>query len=113
MLSGPVRRGTVPSGLVTSAWPQEREVSSRDGLGDARRPRLALDVALVPEREGEQAPELARKVLAAGDVRVDQRVHRLGAEEALAAQRVGRQRVVRERLELPAQPRGCRDREAA
>src|SRR5712691_1168878 len=77
------------------------------------RRRLLLDVALVPQREGEQAPELPAPVLHACDVLVEQTRHRLRLEEPLRAQRRGRERRAGERLELPAQP-GCGwDREAA
>src|SRR5205809_1144319 len=79
----------------------------------AQERRLLLDVALVPEREREQAPELAAPVLRAGDVLVEQPGHRRRLEEALRAQGVRRQRRARERLELAAEPRGRRDREAA
>ena len=49
----------------------------------------ALDVALVPEREREQPPELPAQVLAAGDVLVEQPRDRRRVEEALAPQRAG------------------------
>ena len=58
----------------------------------------ALDVALVPEREREQAPELAREVLAAGDVIVEHARDGRRLQEALAAEHVGRERLARERL---------------
>ena len=57
---------------------------------------------LVPEREREQAPELAREILLPGDVAVDQRAHRLRPEEALAVERVGAERVAREGFQLAA-----------
>src|SRR5215471_2657641 len=75
--------------------------------------RLLLDMPLVPEREGEQPPELAAPVLPAGSVLVDEARYWLGLEEALALQVLRRQRLARERLEVAAQPRRCRDREAA
>jgi hypothetical protein len=70
-----------------------------------------LYVLLVPEREREQAPQLAAPVLLSGDVLVEEALHRLVGEEALAAQDVRRQRVAREGLELPGQPGGGGNRE--
>ncbi len=70
-------------------------------------------MSLVPEREREQPPELAAQVLAARDVVVDQPGHGLGPEVALAPQRLGRERLAREGLEVAAQPCRGRDREAA
>src|SRR5207248_9229571 len=75
--------------------------------------RLLLDVPLVPEREGEQPPQLTAPVPPTRDVLVDQPRDRLRLEEALAVQVLGRQRGARERLQLAAQPGGGRDREAA
>src|SRR5438132_5197052 len=77
------------------------------------RRRLALDVALVPEREREQPPQLPAEIIAAGDVVVDHPPHRSRVEEPLPPQGVGRQGVPRERLELTAQPRGRGNREAS
>src|SRR6185503_187531 len=79
----------------------------------AQRAWLALDLALVPEGEGEQPPELARQVFFARNVAVDQRRHRSGPEEPLAPERVGAQRLAGKRLELASQPRRRGDREAA
>src|SRR5207247_1457114 len=73
----------------------------------------SLDVPLVPEREGEQTPELTAAILAAGDMIVEQTLHDLGAEEALAVQRRARERLPRERLELAPEPGGRRNRKAA
>src|SRR5207237_1168777 len=87
-----------------------------DDLGQARlaeRPRRLLDVALVPEGEGEEAPELPASILPSGDVLVDEPRDHLRREEPVPPQRVGRQRVPSERLELSAQPGRRRDREAA
>src|SRR5439155_14330788 len=70
------------------------------------------DVALVPERECEQAPELAREVFLARHVPVEQAADGLRAEEALSPNGLGRQRLPRERLQLSPQPGGGRDREA-
>src|SRR4051794_21902905 len=75
--------------------------------------RLLLDVALVPEREREKAPQLPAPVLRAGDVLVDVPVDDARLEEALRAQRLRREGRARERLELSSQPGGGRDREAA
>ena len=70
-------------------------------------------MSLVPEREREQAPELAREVLPSRDVRVDQTLDRLRTEEPLALERGRRERLAGEALEVAAQP-GCgRDREPA
>ena len=52
--------------------------------GLSHRAGPALDVALVPEREGEQPPELAAQVLPARHVVVEQAPHRLRPEVALA-----------------------------
>ena len=66
-----------------------------------------------PQLEAEQPPQRPRVVLAAALVLVEQPRHLGGAEEAVPAQRVGRQHVARERAQLAAQPRRGRDREAA
>src|SRR5206468_8148865 len=90
--------------------------SRRHRLGEAQPAHgagSALDVPLVPEREREQAPELAAQILASGDVVVEQARHRLRPEEALTAQRLGREDVACERLELAAEPRRGGNREAA
>src|SRR6185312_10244861 len=47
----------------------------------AERRRLLLDMALVPEREGEQPPQLATPVLRARDMLVQQARHRRRLEE--------------------------------
>src|SRR6266545_7785877 len=73
----------------------------------------SLDVALVPEREREQSPELAAPVLPARDVLVEEESHGLVAEEAVSAQHICGERVARERLELAGEPRGGRNRETA
>src|SRR5581483_723947 len=73
--------------------------------------RLLLDVALVPEREREQAPQLPAVVLAARDVGVDQSAHDLRPEKALPCERVCRQSLPCEGRELPAEPCRGRDRE--
>src|SRR5512146_2323678 len=70
-------------------------------------------MVLVPEREGEQPPQLARQVLFPGDVGVEQARDRLRPEKALPAHRLRRKRLARERLEVAPEPRGRRDREAA
>jgi len=70
-------------------------------------------MALVPERESEETPQLAAPVLGAGDVLVEQACHRLRLEKPLGAQRSGRQGRAGERLELAAQPGGGWNREAA
>src|SRR5438045_1065323 len=78
-----------------------RQTSSAERLQAARaeRNRLPLDVALVPEREREQPPQLPREVLAPGDVVVEQARHDTGIEVALAAQGVRGKRLAGERLE--------------
>src|SRR6266511_5714947 len=70
-------------------------------------------MALVPEREREQSPELAAPVLPARDVLVEEASHRLVAEEAMPAQHVCGERVAREGLELAREPRCGRNRETA
>ena len=70
-----------------------------------------LDVALVPERKGEESPQLAAEVLAAGDVVVQHACHGLGPEVALAAKAVRSERLAREGLEVTTQPRRRRYRE--
>ncbi len=70
-------------------------------------------MVLVPEREREQPPELAREIRPAVDVVVEQARHGLRAEEALAVDRVGVQRRSGERLQLAAEPGGGGDRETA
>jgi hypothetical protein len=55
----------------------------------AQRARLSLDVPLVPEREREQPPELAREVLLAAHVPVDHPLHGLRVEEALPPNGLG------------------------
>src|SRR3954462_4319274 len=67
---------------------------------------------LVPQREREQSPELAREVLAARYMGVEDPLHRLGAEVALPSQGLRCERLARERHELAAQPRRRGDREA-
>src|SRR5678815_3103702 len=82
---------TVPSGRARPAGCHEGDMRvwrrASDG-GELRDPQPThgtgrpLEVALVPEREGEQPPELAAQVLAAGDVVVEQPGHRGRPEEA-------------------------------
>ena len=79
----------------------------------AQRARRSLDVRLVPEREREQAPELARQVRAARDVVVEHAPDGGRLEVALPPERLVREDVARERLELAAQPGRGGDREAA
>src|SRR5512133_3613072 len=93
--------------------PVARSVDERLQARLAQGLRLALDVPLVPEREREQPPELARQVLPAGHMAVDQPLDGLGPEETLAAECLLAQRLAGERLELAAQPGRCRNREAA
>ena len=87
--------------------------SSASIRAERERRRLLLDVPLVPEREREQAPELAAPVLAPGDVLVEQARHRLGRKKPCRSSVAGGERLARERLELAAQPRRRGDREAA
>src|SRR6266496_1582095 len=94
---------------LTRAHSSEQRVHA----GGAQERRLLLDVSLVPEREREQAPELPAPVLGTGDVLVEQPQHRLRPEEALAGERVRRERRAREGRELASQPGGGRDREPA
>src|ERR1044072_6713594 len=82
------------------------------GVDRARRARRA---GWMPARgrNGAHAPELAAEVLAAGDVVVDQARRDVRPEEALPAERLRRERVAREPLEVAAQPRCRGNREAA
>src|SRR4051794_3393950 len=96
----PTRHATRPAtGVVThtttSARPNASKAVPRSLMALERRVRRAgrracrrLHPALVPEREGQESPELAAEVLAARHVGVDHRAHRFGPEVALAAQRV-------------------------
>src|SRR5207244_8489195 len=68
---------------------------------------------LVPQRERKQSPELPAPVLISLYVLVEQPRHRLVVEETLPPERVRRQRVACERLELATQPRRGGDREPA
>ena len=70
-------------------------------------------MVLVPEREGEQPPQLPGPVLAARDVLVEDRGHRLRPQVALTAKRLRGERLAREAFQLVAKPRRGRDREAA
>src|SRR6266511_6259532 len=95
---------------------QRRSAPSRDVSGGrdavrAKRARCPLDVRLVPEREGEQAPELAAQVLAAGNVVVEHACNGVGPEIALPLEPLAPERLARERLQLAAEPGGRRDRE--
>src|SRR5262249_60223256 len=72
---------------------------------------LALHVALVPEREREQSPQLTAQILPAGDMLVEQRLHHSRLEESLPPKSLFGQRLACERLELAAQPRRGWDRE--
>src|SRR4051794_37761051 len=88
--------------------------SLRLGGGERRgrgRHGLALE-PVEPQRERHETPELARVVLAACDVLVDEALDRRGLEAALAAQALGPEHLAAERLELAAQPGGRGDREA-
>src|SRR4051794_12745680 len=99
---------------TTSASANARKASRRSGIRrvpvglllDSRRSAILRlhTVALEPQGEGEQAPELAAEILAPGDVRVDERGHRQWAEEPLARERLGRQHLARKRLEVTPQP---------
>src|SRR2546430_9630493 len=105
---------------TTSASATARKASSRSGmasLGPLRNSRRSAifhpdTVALEPQREGEQAPELAAEIVPARDVRVDQRGHRRRIEESLPVECLRREDLARERLEIAPQPGGGRDREA-
>src|SRR5215207_10979194 len=92
VLYGPVLRTLFPPAPHRQRRPRKPRKSCQDPskLLLLYGPRGALDVALVPEREGEQPPELAAEILAARHVVVDQARHGLRAEEALAAKRLGR-----------------------
>src|SRR5207248_6867787 len=82
----------------------------------ARRPqrwRLLHHVALVPERERQQPPQLPAPILRASDVLVEQPRHGPRLEEALRAQCRGREGCAGEGLELAAQPGRGGNREAA
>ena len=79
-------------------------------------PRLAwsiLNVPLVPEREGEQAPQLPAQGPPCRRRVLENALDRAGVEEPLPAERLGRQGVAGERLQLPAKPRCGGNREAA
>src|SRR3954470_583057 len=107
--------GRNTSGCALAVKSTQTLIRRRSG-DDARQrdvARDALDVVLVPERERQQSPQLAREILAAGDVIVEHARDRFGAEEALTPERVARQGLARERLEVAAQPRGCGNGEAA
>src|SRR3954470_4059845 len=67
------------------------------GAGRRRGPDRRLAVEPVePEREAHQPPQLARVVLAAGHVLVDQPLDRSRLEVALAAQAIGAQHLAAE-----------------
>src|SRR5580700_10003336 len=101
---------SLTSGRKTSGWAlavmsiQTFTASGRDEARERRLARDPLDVALEPEREHEQPPELARAVGAPRDVVVDHPLDRLRVEVALPAQRGRGERLAGEGLELAAQP---------
>src|SRR6266511_1248896 len=72
-----------------------------------------LDVRFVPEREGEQAPELAAQVLAAGDVVFEHACDGVGPEVTLPLEPLAPDRLAGERLQLAAEPGRRRNREAS
>src|SRR3954464_13288334 len=83
-----------------SATTEDPSLTTRVGIA-----RLRLG-GVEPQREAQQPPQLARVVLVAGDVLVDQPRDRRGLEVALAAQPVGAQDLAGERLARPAAPGG-------
>ena len=91
------RAAGTPAGAPTPSCRSRPSCRQRRSELRASR-RDALDVALVPEREREQPPHLAREVLASGDVVVEHARDGLGLQEALPADHLGRERLARERL---------------
>ena len=109
----------------------QREPEGEEGVGEIRHvavlPRMGVKVpatrslrraapcpdtvAIVPERERQQAPDLAAVVLAALDVGVEQGANRVGPEPPLPLDCGRRKHVPRERLEVAAQPGRGGDRE--
>src|SRR4051794_17429735 len=99
--------------VLGSAPTSGASASGGDRVCERGIPGDALDVALVPERQREEAPELPRQIGAPGDVLVEHAPNGGRLQQALAAQRLGGKRLAGERLELAAQPGRRRDREAA
>src|SRR5829696_6971844 len=114
------RRARLPPAAAAARFPGSRVRTPAARSADERlhalareRHGLALDVVLVPEGEGEQAPELAREVLLARHMAIEQRRRRLGSEVALATERLRAERLASEGRELTAEPGGGGDREAS
>src|SRR5436190_6428837 len=103
----------MPWPRVLKSAPSSGASSARDRVYERGVPGDALDVALIPERQREEAPELPREIGAAGDVVVEHAPNGGSLQQALAAQRLRRERLARERLELAAQPGRGRNRKAA